>query len=40
MPPEPVLRDFRNIECRDAVLAYERMEYVCRGGGQTVRNCA
>ncbi len=27
-PPIPVLRDFRNIECRDAVLAYERMEYV------------
>lgn len=27
-PPEPVLRDFRNIECRDAVLAWERIEYV------------
>jgi len=28
MPPQPVLKDFRNIECRDAVLAYDRMEYV------------
>ncbi len=28
MPPLPVLKDFRNIECRDAVLAYDRMEYV------------
>ena len=27
MPPQPVLKDFRNIECRDAVLAYERMDY-------------
>jgi hypothetical protein len=27
-PPQPVIRDFRNIECRDAVLAYDRMEYV------------
>lgn len=26
-PAEPVLKDFRNIECRDAVLACERMEY-------------
>lgn len=23
LPPEPVLRDFRNIECRDAVLAWD-----------------
>lgn len=28
MPPQPVLKDFRNIECRDAVLAYDRIEYV------------
>jgi SAM-dependent methyltransferase len=28
MPPQPVLKDFHNIECRDAVLAYDRMEYV------------
>ncbi len=27
-PPQPVIRDFRNIENRDAVLAYDRMEYV------------
>ncbi|MDZ4377700.1 MAG: type IIL restriction-modification enzyme MmeI [Xanthomonadaceae bacterium] len=27
-PPQPVIRDFRNIECRDAVLACERIEYV------------
>ena len=27
-PPQPVIRDFKNIECRDAVLAYDRMEYV------------
>jgi hypothetical protein len=26
-PPQPVLRDFHNIENRDAVLAYDRMEY-------------
>ena len=27
-PPQPVIRDFRNIEKRDAVLAYDHMEYV------------
>jgi hypothetical protein len=27
-PPTPVIRDFRNIECRDAVLAYDRVEIV------------
>ncbi len=27
-PPQPVIRDFRNIECRDAVLAYDAVEYV------------
>jgi hypothetical protein len=27
-PPTPVIRDFRNIENRDAVLAYDRVEYV------------
>src|SRR5690606_34057370 len=27
-PPQPVIRDFRNIENRDAVLAYDRIEYV------------
>jgi len=27
-PPAPVIRDFQNIENRDAVLAYDRVEYV------------
>jgi very-short-patch-repair endonuclease len=27
-PPQPVIRDFRNIECRDAVLASDHIEYV------------
>ncbi|HEV2538369.1 MAG TPA: DNA methyltransferase [Frateuria sp.] len=27
-PPQPVIRDFRNIENRDAVLAYDRVEYL------------
>ena len=27
-PPQPVIRDFRNIENRDAVLAYDRVEFV------------
>ena len=27
--PEPVLRDYKNIECRDAVLAYDAEELVC-----------
>ena len=26
-PPQPVLRDFKNIECRDAVLTWDRMDY-------------
>jgi hypothetical protein len=26
--PNPILRDFRNIECRDAVLAYDGIDYV------------
>lgn len=28
MPPQPVLKDFRNIECRDAVMAWDQIEYV------------
>ncbi len=28
MPVEPILRKFKNIECRDAVLAYDNEEYV------------
>jgi len=27
LPPSPILRDFRNIECRDAVLAHDGMRY-------------
>jgi hypothetical protein len=36
MPPQPVLRDFHNIEHRDAVLAYDRVEYVLDGAGVPV----
>ncbi len=28
LPPSPILKDFRNIECRDAVLAHDGMEFV------------
>ncbi|MDK9702776.1 MAG: hypothetical protein OEL20_06515, partial [Sulfuritalea sp.] len=28
LPPSPILKDFRNIECRDAVLAYDDVETV------------
>ena len=35
-PPEPVIRDFRNIQCRDAVLAYERVEWVTDESGRPV----
>jgi hypothetical protein len=28
LPPSPILRDFRNIECRDAVLAHDGFDYV------------
>lgn len=28
MPPQPVLKDFHNIECRDAVLDYDDVEFV------------
>lgn len=28
MPPQPVLKDFRNIECRDALITWDRIEYV------------
>jgi hypothetical protein len=28
LPPQPVLKDFRNIECRDAVLAYDGIDHV------------
>ncbi|GAB3742147.1 hypothetical protein GCM10028794_28340 [Silanimonas algicola] len=32
-PPIPVIRDFRNIECRDALLDYERLQSVTDEGG-------
>lgn len=35
-PPEPVLRDFHNIECRDAVLAWDKIEYVTDEAGQQI----
>jgi len=35
-PPEPVLKDFHNIECRDAVLAYDRVEYATDETGRVV----
>ncbi|GAB1413741.1 hypothetical protein MASR1M97_24770 [Candidatus Desulfobacillus denitrificans] len=36
LPPQPVLKDFRNIECRDAVLAYDAVEYVTDARGVPV----
>lgn len=35
-PQEPVLKNFHNIECRDAVLAYDRKEIVVDERGQPV----
>lgn len=35
-PPQPVLRDFKNIECRDAVLAYDSVEILCDEHGKPV----
>ena len=35
-PPEPVLRDFRNIECRDAVLTWDRIEFVTDEAGRPI----
>ncbi len=34
--PEPVLRDYHNIECRDAVLAYDRVEPAVDGEGKPI----
>lgn len=36
MPAEPVIKAFRNIECRDAVLAYDRTEPVLDEAGRPV----
>ncbi len=33
LPPSPILRDFRNIECRDAVLAHDGSAPVCDQDG-------
>ncbi len=35
-PPTPVLRDFKNIECRDAVLDWDSIETVLNDAGQPV----
>jgi hypothetical protein len=35
-PPEPVLHDFHNIECRDAVLAWDRIDYESDESGRPV----
>jgi hypothetical protein len=35
-PPEPVIRDFRNIENRDAMLDYDRIEYVIGENGRPI----
>ena len=36
MPPEPVLQKFNNVECRDAVLAYDRVEPLTDDEGRAV----
>lgn len=35
-PPIPVIRDFRNIECRDAVLAYDSVQHAVDDNGVLV----
>ena len=35
-PPEPIIKAFHNIQCRDAVLAWERTEPVLDASGQPV----
>jgi hypothetical protein len=35
-PPEPIIRDFHNIECRDAVLAWDGVEPLLDGDGRAV----
>ncbi len=36
-PTEPILRDYHNIECRDAVLAYDRKEPLLGDDGKPLR---
>lgn len=38
MPPEPVIKKFSNVECRDAVLAYDGTEPVLDADGNPVTN--
>lgn len=33
LPPSPILRDFKNIECRDAVLASDRIDFATDAAG-------
>ena len=35
-PPEPIIRNFKNIQCRDAVLAYDAVEWVTDAQGRPV----
>ena len=35
-PPEPIIRNFKNIQCRDAVLAYDAVEWVTDEQGRPV----
>lgn len=35
-PPQPVIKDFSNIECRDAVLAWDDVDYVVDDDGKPV----
>lgn len=36
LPPSPILKDFRNIECRDAVLAYDALDYATDPDGKVL----
>ena len=36
LPPQPILKDFKNVECRDAVLAWDAVESVLDERGQPV----
>ena len=33
LPPQPILKDFKNVECRDAVLAWDDIEFVLDAHG-------
>jgi hypothetical protein len=36
LPPSPILKDFHNIECRDAVLAWDDVQFVMDANGKSV----